>query len=78
MGQRHKKTETVEAKDFRSAGFLPSRPDAGWGAECRPLKKPNPELALPPLRTIKLAYRQLGYYQGRKVWETSLSFTYFH
>ncbi len=78
MGWRHKKADTAETKDLRNAGLLPPRPKAGLSAESQPFINPNVQLALPPLRTIKFSYRQLGFFQGRKVWETSLSFLYFH
>lgn len=78
MGWRHKKAVTARSKDFRMVGLLPSHPDAGLGGEPLPFGKTKLDLALPPLRTIKLSYRQLGSFQGRKVWESSLSFSYFH
>lgn len=78
MGWRHKKVDTVETKDLRTAALLPPRPKAGLSAESPPFKNANVELALPPLRAIKISYRQLGIFQGRKVWESSLSFSYFH
>ena len=78
MGWRHKKAETAESKDLRNAALLPPRPNPGLSAESQPFKDASVELALPPLRTIKLSYRRLGFFQGRKVWESSLSFSYFH
>lgn len=78
MGWRHKKADTAETKDLRTAGFLPPQHNLSLSAEPRPFKNAGMELALPPLRTIKLSYRQLGFFQGRKVWESSLSFLYFH
>jgi hypothetical protein len=78
MGWRHKRADTTETKDFRTAGLLPPRSKTGLSEELLPGKNPNAELALPPLRTIKFSYRQLGFFQGRRVWETSLSFLYFH
>jgi hypothetical protein len=78
MGWRHKKADTAESNDRRTAALLPPRPNPGLSAQSPLFKNSNVELALPPLRTIKLSYRQLGFFQGRKVWESSLSFSYFH
>ncbi len=78
MGWRNKKADTTENKDLRIAALPPLRPQAGLSRESLSLENAHLELALPPLRTIKPWYRHLGYFQGRKVWESSLSFSYFH
>ncbi|MHB8068792.1 MAG: hypothetical protein ACYDIC_12945 [Desulfobaccales bacterium] len=78
MGCRNKKADTNEIKDLRIAAPPPLRQPAGLSAESLRFENAHKELALPPLRTIKPFYRHLGYFQGRKVWESSLSSSYFH
>lgn len=78
MAWRNKKADTTGNKDLRIAALPRLRLQAGLSAESLPSENAHLELALPPLRTIKHFYRHLGYFQGRKVWESSLSFSYFH
>jgi hypothetical protein len=78
MGRRHQKKDTGESKDLWSSGDLRSTAHAGLSAEPLPFRKAKLELTLPPWRTVKWAYRQLGSFRGRKVWESSLNFSYFH
>jgi hypothetical protein len=78
MAWRHKKAEPLDGKNLRTAGLLRWQPRTGLSVETPTYKKTKMDLAFPPLRPVKWSYRQLGYFQGKKVWETSLSFSYFH
>jgi len=76
MGRRHKKADNGKTGSRQTVALLP-RHQASSSGPARPFENVNPELALPSSRTVKLSYRQLGYFQGRKVWETGRSFFYY-
>ncbi len=78
MGWRYKKADITKGKEMRIAALpsLQHQPEVSAGSPM--CENAFMEMALPPLCTIKPVYRRLGYFQGRKVWETSLGFSYFH
>ncbi len=78
MGWRNKKADLTESKEIRIVALPPLQQQEAVSAESPNGENALMEMALPSLCTIKPLYRHLGYFQGRKVWEASLGFSYFH
>ena len=76
MGWRHKKAGTAEVKELRTAALMARGKKAGLKTAPLAADHLQMEPALPPLLKPRLSWRQVGYFRGRKIFETSLSLLY--
>jgi hypothetical protein len=78
MAWRHKKAGVAEHRELWTAALLSRGKSAGIYEASLPAKTTRIEPALPPLPKARLSCRQLGYYRGRKIFESTLSLLYLH
>jgi len=78
MGWRHKKASLAESKELWTVAPLTPGENSGIGKASLPADHTGIEPVLPPLPKARLSYRQVGYYRGRKIIESSFSLMYLH
>jgi hypothetical protein len=72
MGWRHKRVGTAEIAEAWTATLLSRGRTAGMKQLSLPDDLPQMDPVLPPRAKVELSYRQVGYFRGKKIFETGL------
>jgi len=78
MGRRHKKAVPGEFKELRPPVMLAPSGNAGKQVLAPPIDGLQREPAFPPLIKPRLTCRLVGYFRGRRIFETGRSFFCLH